>query len=49
MVGQELEYFETFYAALKPGGILGVVEHRALPGSSMQVMETTGNVTEQYV
>ena len=49
MVGQELEYFETFYAALKPGGILGVVEHRALPGSSMQVMETTGYVTEQYV
>ena len=49
MVGQELEYFETFYAALKPGGILGVVEHRALPGSSMQIMETTGYVTEQYV
>ena len=49
MVGQELEYFETFYAALKPGGILGVVEHRALPGSSMQVMKTTGYVTEQYV
>ena len=49
MAGQELEYFETFYAALKPGGILGVVEHRALPGSSMEVMETTGYVTEAYV
>ncbi|MDD9888974.1 MAG: methyltransferase [Gammaproteobacteria bacterium] len=49
MAGQELEYFETFYAALKPGGILGVVEHRALPGSSMEVMETTGYVTQDYV
>ncbi|NKB33581.1 MAG: methyltransferase [Pseudomonadales bacterium] len=49
MVGQELEYFETFYAALKPGGILGVVEHRALPGASMEVMETTGYVSEEYV
>ena len=49
MAGQELEYFETFYAALKPGGILGVVEHRALPGSSMEIMETTGYVTEAYV
>ena len=49
MVGQELEYFETFYAALKPGGILGVVEHRALPGASIEVMETSGYVTEDYV
>jgi predicted methyltransferase len=49
MAGQEVEYFETFYSALKPGGILGVVEHRALPGSSMEVMETTGYVTEAYI
>lgn len=49
MAGQENEYFEAFYAALKPGGVLGVVEHRAKPGSSMQVMETTGYVTEAYV
>ena len=27
--GLEHEYFETFFAALKRGGILGVVEHRA--------------------
>jgi len=25
--------FEAFFAALKPGGILGVVEHRAKPGT----------------
>jgi len=49
MAGQEYEYFMAFYAALKPGGVLGVVEHRAKPGSSMEVMETTGYVTEAYV
>ena len=26
-----------------------MVEHRAKPGSSMEVMETTGYVTENYV
>ncbi|MDA1369764.1 MAG: methyltransferase [Proteobacteria bacterium] len=49
MAGLEHEYFEAFYAALKPGGILGVVEHRALPGSGMEVMRTSGYVTEAYV
>lgn len=49
MAGQEHEFFASFYAALKPGGILGVVEHRARPGSSMAVMETSGYVTEAYV
>jgi len=45
----EHEFFETFFAALKPGGILGVVEHRAKPGASMDAMRTTGYVTEAYV
>ena len=49
MAGLEHEYFEAFFAALKPGGILGVVEHRAKPDAGMQVMETTGYVTEAYV
>ncbi len=49
MAGQEHEFFASFFAALKPGGILGVVEHRARPGSSMEVMETSGYVTEAYV
>ncbi|MBT7679740.1 MAG: methyltransferase, partial [Gammaproteobacteria bacterium] len=39
----------SFYAALKPGGILGVVEHRALPDAGMDVMRTSGYVTEAYV
>ncbi|MCY4358667.1 MAG: methyltransferase [Gammaproteobacteria bacterium] len=49
MAGQEHEFFAAFYAALKPGGILGVVEHRALADAGMDVMETSGYVTEDYV
>lgn len=49
MSGQEHDYFATFYANLKPGGILGVVEHRAPAGSGMDVMRTSGYVTEEYV
>ena len=49
MAGLEHEYFDAFYAALKPGGILGVVEHRAKPDAGMEVMQTTGYVTEAYV
>ncbi len=41
--------FEAFYAALKPGGELGVVEHRAAPGTSLQRMIDSGYVTERYV
>jgi len=47
--GNQHEHFAAFYQALKPGGILGVVEHRANPGSSMEIMETTGYVTQDYV
>lgn len=49
MAGTQREHFAAFYRALKPGGILGVVEHRAPAGSSMEVMETTGYVSEDYV
>ncbi len=49
MAGQEHEFFASFYKALKPGAILGVVEHRARPDAGMDVMRTTGYVTEAYV
>ena len=39
--------FEQSYAALKPGGILGVVEHRAKPGTSIKEMKKSGYVTEE--
>ncbi|MEQ9222476.1 MAG: hypothetical protein RJQ08_10010 [Salinisphaeraceae bacterium] len=41
--------FDGMYDALKPGGILGVVEHRASPGTSLETMKTSGYVTEQHV
>ena len=49
MAGQEHEFFAAFFAALKPGGTLGVVEHRDRPDASMEIMETIGYVTEAYV
>ncbi|RRJ84262.1 class I SAM-dependent methyltransferase [Aestuariirhabdus litorea] len=44
----EQQAFEQFYKALKPGGVLGVVEHRAKPGTSVEQMDKTGYVTEEY-
>lgn len=41
--------FHAMANALKPGGILGIVEHRAQPGTSLQQMIDSGYVTEQYV
>lgn len=49
MAGQENEFFDSFYTALKPGGVLGVVEHRAKADAGMDVMRTSGYVTEAYV
>ena len=41
--------FSAFYTALAPGGILGVVEHRARPGTTLEVMKRSGYVTEAEV
>lgn len=48
MAGTQHEHFASFYKALKPGGILGVVEHRAPEGSTMEFMQTSGYVTQAY-
>lgn len=45
----EAEMFRAFHAALKPGGVLGVVEHRAAPGTSREDMTKSGYVTEAHV
>lgn len=42
-------YFESFYKALRPGGILGVVEHRAPEGRSLEEQIESGYMTEEYV
>jgi len=41
--------FKAFYVALKPGGTLGVTDHRAKPGTPLQEMIRSGYVTEDYV
>lgn len=41
--------FEAMFAALKPGGVLGVVEHRAPRGTSRAQMVQSGYVTEAHV
>lgn len=47
--GTAQQYFNGFFAALKPGGVLGVVEHRAAPGTSLEQMQKSGYVTEALV
>lgn len=41
--------FEAFFQMLKKGGVLGVVEHRAKPGTSLDAMKVSGYVTEAEV
>ena len=40
--------FANTYVALKPGGLFGIVEHRAKAGTSMEAMKKSGYVTEQH-
>jgi len=47
--GYAQEMFSAFNRTLKSGGVLGVVEHRAKPGTSIDVMKKTGYMTEEYV
>ncbi len=47
--GYDKQVVEAAYKALKPGGVFGVVEHRAKPGTSVAQMKKTGYVTEAYI
>ncbi len=47
--GQAETVFKAMYNALKVGGILGVVEHRAKTGSAQDPKALSGYVTEKYV
>ena len=40
--------FSNTYKALKPGGKFGVVEHRAKPGTDLEMMKKSGYVTEDH-
>jgi len=41
--------FEAMFIALKPGGIMGLVEHRAPVGVDIEFMKRSGYVSEAYV
>lgn len=47
--GDQQAQFNTFFKALKPGGVLGVVEHRAKPGTSLDEMRKSGYMDEGYI
>ena len=40
--------FSNTFKSIKPGGIFGIVEHRAKPGTSMEMMKKSGYVTEAH-
>ena len=40
--------FQQVFSALKPGGLFGIVEHRAEDGTSLSDMYKSGYVTEEF-
>ena len=49
MAGNEAAMFQSFYDVLAPGGVLGVVEHRAAAGKTLAEVKTSGYLPEDYV
>jgi predicted methyltransferase len=47
--GYEQEMFAAMYRALKPGGVLGVEEHRGHPGMTLDQIKDSGYVPQDYV
>jgi len=47
--GYEQQIYEAVYKTLKPGGIFGVVEHRANPNASLQETGNKGYISEDHV
>jgi predicted methyltransferase len=47
--GSEAAMFKAFFEALRPGGVLGVVEHRAAAGKTMEEVKDSGYLPEDYV
>ncbi|TCI07478.1 methyltransferase domain-containing protein [Dyella soli] len=41
--------FKAFYAALRPGGVLGVVDHRAADNASVDAIKESGYLPTSYV
>ena len=49
MSGTEADMFEAFFEVLEPGGVLGVVDHRARDGAPVEEMKTSGYLPEEAV
>ncbi|MCX7034134.1 MAG: methyltransferase [Arenimonas sp.] len=47
--GSEAAMFKGFFDVLAPGGVLGVVEHRAAAGKTMEEVKESGYLPEDYV
>lgn len=47
--GNVQSMFEIFYRTLKPGGVLGIVEHRAPPKTSLEDMAKSGYVSQEFI
>lgn len=47
--GRTEPYLKAFYAALKPGGVLAVEQHRSAEGLNVAEVASTGYVPESYV
>lgn len=47
--GAEKQMFQAFFDVLAPGGVLGVVEHRAAAGRSLEEVVESGYLPEDYV
>lgn len=41
--------FKAFFDVLKPGGVLGVVDHRATAGADLEKIKNSGYLPEDYV
>jgi len=47
--GNTEDYFKAFYRALKPGGILGITDHRAVPSQPQDPNAKNGYVRQDYM
>jgi len=47
--GSDAQMFKAFFDVLKPGGVLGVEEHRAKPGTTIEQSKKSGYLATDYV
>ncbi len=47
--GYQDNMFDAFYRVLKPGGILGITDHRSVPNTDLTTMNKTGYLNQDLV